>query len=585
MIRGVDRYEHIFLRNDNCFNWAGKGNQIEFHFLHLIAFTLIESIAMASSFWRVRWIVIRQDLLVRLFRIYHIWLPFVKHSMQIFIRLVFLWLKLRLLADLLLSLWNNSLKQLQLLIRVRRTVDLKYAPAASFRGLCLLFPRYQRILCLFISRRWWEIRGRFHHLVIIAWKIPSSGSCVIVKIHFPQIGSLNNGHILSLALWIFAVRSHVTLGIELRRIPGWINVFILDFRLIPDSLTSQLVRTSLCSQFLSLVVPIGIDSELMNVVLVLVWYISLSAFRSVQGVMSICFYAAMINLILKSMHLLFRSASCYTLDLSWLFMINNWHFIALTTILGAFWSMWNGIFLVDRHRFDCRPFLRIKNNSTATTWLYSRDITNFGWAQLPFLLEIRLSVHEICIHCSITIVGFHYSFGNTGKIVTIWALYFTRNFLTADDFTVFWIAMNFLLRVLFRVYKGLQGHRLWTATETEALALSYSLDYVQTENLGDSWAVFLPSLHAQIVDIANCFYRLITWHCRWQLGDLHWHNSLLQSNFVLIIVRPLAHDHLVQDAAESPHVRLLVIRLAFEHLRTAVGKCAGVIVRKVVTFA
>lgn len=267
-------------------------------------------------------------------------------------------------------------------------------------------------------------------------------------------------------------------------------------------------------------------------------------------------------------------------------MISNWHSIALTTILGAFWGTSNGRFLVDRHRFYCRPFLRIKNNSTAITWLYSRDIANFGWTQWPFLLGICFSVHEICIRYSITIVRLHYSFGNTGKIVTIWAtLFFTGILLTADDFAIFWIALNFLFRVLFRVDKGLQGHRLWTASETEALTLSYGLDYVQTEYLRDSWAVFLPSLHAQIVDIANCFNRLITWHYRWQLGDLHWHNSLLQSNFIFIIIRSLARDHLVQDAAESPHICLLVVRFAFEHLGAAVGKCAGVIVRKVVAFA
>ena len=50
MIRGVDRYKHIFLRNNDSFDWAGNGDQIEFHLLNLIALALIESIAMASSF-------------------------------------------------------------------------------------------------------------------------------------------------------------------------------------------------------------------------------------------------------------------------------------------------------------------------------------------------------------------------------------------------------------------------------------------------------------------------------------------------------------------------------------------------------
>ena len=50
MPRRVDRYEHIFLLNDDSFNWVGNWNQIELHLLNLIALTLIESIAMASSF-------------------------------------------------------------------------------------------------------------------------------------------------------------------------------------------------------------------------------------------------------------------------------------------------------------------------------------------------------------------------------------------------------------------------------------------------------------------------------------------------------------------------------------------------------
>ena len=87
----------------------------------------------------------------------------------------------------------------------------------------------------------------------------------------------------------------------------------------------------------------------------------------------------------------------------------------------------------------------------------------------------------------------------------------------------------------------------------------------QTEDLADTRSIVLIPLHAQTVDVLNGWKAVEVQQTCGQFRYLIGQNALLERLFTLTDESLLVGHHFVDDAAQGPHIRLLVVRLVFEH--------------------
>ena len=104
--------------------------------------------------------------------------------------------------------------------------------------------------------------------------------------------------------------------------------------------------------------------------------------------------------------------------------------------------------------------------------------------------------------------------------------------------------------------------------------------WLKAEQLTNGGPILLSPLHAQIVDLLKIGNALKVG--QGQLRNRVRKDSLAQGLLTELIEGRVGGDHLVEDAAERPDVRLVVVRLVLEHLRRAIRQRSSELMRIVV---
>ena len=104
--------------------------------------------------------------------------------------------------------------------------------------------------------------------------------------------------------------------------------------------------------------------------------------------------------------------------------------------------------------------------------------------------------------------------------------------------------------------------------------------WLEAEQFTNGGPILLSPLHAQIVDFLKIGNALKV--SQGQLRDRVGKDALAQGLLPELIEGWVGGDHLVEDAAERPDVRLVVVGLVLEHLRRAVRQRSRELVRIVV---